>query len=91
MSYWQGIVGCGLVGYAVTSMAELIHPPPGMDAVSQAVIYSFGEIFQLRWSKAHMDLRVPFDRRWKNQYTMYSSRDLDAESASPEAGSLLAS
>jgi hypothetical protein len=27
-------------------MAELIHPPPGMDAVSQAVTHSFGEIFQ---------------------------------------------
>lgn len=46
MSYWQGIVGCGLVGYAVASMAELIHPPPGMDAVSQAITHSFGEIFQ---------------------------------------------
>jgi lipoate-protein ligase B len=46
MSYWQGIVGCGLVGYAVASMAELIYPPPGMDAVSQAVTNSFGEIFQ---------------------------------------------
>jgi hypothetical protein len=26
-----------------------------------------------RWSRARMDMRVPFDRRWKNQYTMYSS------------------
>jgi lipoyl(octanoyl) transferase len=46
MTYWQGIVGCGLVGYPVTCMAELLNPTPGMDAVTQAVISSFGRIFE---------------------------------------------
>jgi lipoyl(octanoyl) transferase len=46
MTYWQGIVGCGLVGYSVTSMAEQLDLVPGMDAVAQAVIKSFGQIFQ---------------------------------------------
>ena len=46
MSYWQGIVGCGLVGYPVTCVAELLDPAPGMEAVAQAVINSFGKIFQ---------------------------------------------
>jgi lipoate-protein ligase B len=46
MTYWQGIVGCGLVGYPVTSMAELLDFTPGMDAVMQAVIKAFGKIFQ---------------------------------------------
>jgi lipoyl(octanoyl) transferase len=46
MTYWQGIVGCGLVGYSVTSMAELLNPAPSMDAVTQVVINSFGKTFQ---------------------------------------------
>ena len=46
MAYWQGIVGCGLVGHPVTCMAELLDAAPGMDAVVQAVIHSFGKIFQ---------------------------------------------
>jgi lipoate-protein ligase B len=48
MAYWQGIVGCGLEGYPVTCMAELLDPPPGMDAVAQAVINSFGKTFQFQ-------------------------------------------
>jgi lipoate-protein ligase B len=46
MAYWQGIVGCGLVGYPVTCMAEHLDPAPGMEAVVQAVIHAFGKIFQ---------------------------------------------
>jgi lipoate-protein ligase B len=46
MTYWQGIVGCGLVGYPITCMAELLDPVPGMEAVIQAVINAVGKIFQ---------------------------------------------
>jgi len=46
MAYWQGIVGCGLVGYPVTCMAELLDQAPGLDAVAHAVINSFGKVFQ---------------------------------------------
>jgi lipoyl(octanoyl) transferase len=52
MTYWEGIVGCGLVGHSVTSLAELLNPPPGMDAVTQAVIYAFGKIFQYEMVKS---------------------------------------
>ena len=32
MSYWQGIVGCGLKDYPVTSLAELCSPPPAWNS-----------------------------------------------------------
>jgi lipoyl(octanoyl) transferase len=46
MAYWQGIVGCGLVGYSVTCLADLLDPSPDMGAVTQAVIDSFGKVFR---------------------------------------------
>jgi lipoyl(octanoyl) transferase len=45
MEFWQGIIACGLEGYAVTSLAELLNPPPAMDEVMEIIIKSFGEIF----------------------------------------------
>ncbi len=45
MSYWQGIIGCGLKDYPVTSLAELLDPAPSMDRVMQEVTAVFGEIF----------------------------------------------
>lgn len=45
MSYFDGIIGCGLKGYANTSLAELFDPPPTMKRVMQEVIAAFGEIF----------------------------------------------
>ena len=45
MSYWQGIVGCGLEGYIVTSLAELLREPPGMETVIEAVVASFGYVY----------------------------------------------
>ena len=52
MTYWQGIVGCGLVGYPVTCMAELLDPAPSMDSVARAVITSFGKIFQFKMTES---------------------------------------
>ena len=46
MSYWEGIIGCGLKGYAVTSLAELLAPVPSMEAVMDAVETAFGEVFR---------------------------------------------
>jgi lipoate-protein ligase B len=46
MSYWQGIIACGLAGYEVASLAELLPNPPAMDTVVQAVTVAFGEIFE---------------------------------------------
>jgi lipoate-protein ligase B len=44
MSYWQGIVGCGLKDYPVTSLAELSSPPPSMDKVIERVVAALGEV-----------------------------------------------
>jgi lipoate-protein ligase B len=45
MSYWQGIIGCGLKDHPVTSLAELCSLPPPMEEVIQAVVAAFGEVF----------------------------------------------
>jgi lipoate-protein ligase B len=46
MSFWDGIVGCGLDGYRVASLVELLDPLPAMERVRQAVIVAFGEVFE---------------------------------------------
>ena len=48
MSYWEGIVGCGLKDYPVTSLAELLDPVPAMDQVIEAVSAAFEEVFEMR-------------------------------------------
>ncbi len=45
MSYWEGIIACGLVGHPVTSLAELLPEPPDMARVKAEVITAFGEVF----------------------------------------------
>jgi lipoyl(octanoyl) transferase len=47
MSYWDGIIGCGLAGYSVTSLADLITPPPPMQQVIQAIVSSFEKVFDV--------------------------------------------
>ncbi len=48
MSYWEGIIACGLVGYAVTSMAEILASPLPMERVLHEVAQAFGETFGYR-------------------------------------------
>ena len=45
MSYWEGIIGCGLAGCTVTSLANLLSTPPSMPQVIQATVAAFGEVF----------------------------------------------
>jgi len=45
MAYWEGIIGCGLNGYPVASLADLLDPLPAMDQVIQVVSVAFGEEF----------------------------------------------
>lgn len=45
MEYWNGIVGCGLREYSVTSLAELLQQVPAMALVNQEVVRAFGETF----------------------------------------------
>lgn len=46
MSYWDGIIGCGLEGYQVTSLAEILPSVPSMEAVVDAVVAAFGRVFE---------------------------------------------
>ncbi|HUH98213.1 MAG TPA: lipoyl(octanoyl) transferase [Anaerolineales bacterium] len=45
MSYWDGIVACGLAEYPVTSLADLLPEAPEMSRVKQEIILAFGEVF----------------------------------------------
>ncbi len=45
MAYWGGIIGCGLRGRAVTSMAQALGAPPPMPAVRAAAVRAFGRVF----------------------------------------------
>ncbi len=46
MTYWQGIVACGLKDAPAASLADLLDPLPAAQAVRQAVIDAFGIIFK---------------------------------------------
>jgi lipoyl(octanoyl) transferase len=46
MSYWEGIIGCGLNGYPETSLAKIMGNPPGMESLMEAVITAFGREFE---------------------------------------------
>ncbi len=48
MTYWNGIIGCGLAGYSVTSLANLLKDPPPMQQVIEAVITAFEHVFNVR-------------------------------------------
>ena len=45
MSYWDGIIACGLADYPVVSLADLLNQPPDMQTVKQEIIRAFGEVF----------------------------------------------
>ncbi len=48
MSYWEGIIACGLEGYAETSLAELLTTVPDMHTVVDKLVAAFGEQFSYR-------------------------------------------
>lgn len=60
MSYWQGIIGCGLADFAVTSMHELLSSPPPLEEVAECVALAFGEVFGYRMVPSDLIL-TPFD------------------------------
>ncbi|MBN2149647.1 MAG: lipoyl(octanoyl) transferase LipB [Anaerolineales bacterium] len=45
MEYWQGIIGCGLAGYDVTSLALQLPATPTMAEIARLVWLAFGEVF----------------------------------------------
>jgi lipoate-protein ligase B len=46
MSYFDGIIPCGICDHGVLSMADLLGNAPGMEAVMDAVTDEFGRVFQ---------------------------------------------
>jgi lipoate-protein ligase B len=51
MSYWDGIVACGLGDHPVASLADVLSPVPGMNLVKEKVTAAFAEVFEasLNW------------------------------------------
>jgi lipoate-protein ligase B len=47
MSFWDGIIGCGLAGFPVTSLAVLQPNPPSIQQVIPAVISAFEDVFDI--------------------------------------------
>jgi lipoyl(octanoyl) transferase len=45
MTYWDGIIGCGIQDYPIASLADLLQPVPDMQQVRQAIIQAFSEEF----------------------------------------------
>ena len=45
MSYWEGIIACGLADYPAISLADLYDAPPSMLDVQEAVIQAFQQVF----------------------------------------------
>ncbi len=46
MSYWEGIIACGLMDEPAVSLADLLEPVPAMGRVKQEIASAFGEIFE---------------------------------------------
>lgn len=44
-TYWEGIIGCGLEGYPIINMADLLWTVPSMQAVVERVVEAFEEVF----------------------------------------------
>ena len=51
ISYWQGIIACGLPGDQMTSLAAILPSPPSLQQVNMAVIAAFSERFHYRMVK----------------------------------------
>jgi lipoate-protein ligase B len=45
MSYWDGIIGCGLKGETAISLAALIKEIPALPEVMDQVVLAFGAVF----------------------------------------------
>jgi lipoate-protein ligase B len=53
MSYWEGIIGCGLPGHASIALADLMEPAPPLSAVMDVVVAQFGKVFERAMVEGH--------------------------------------
>lgn len=44
---WEGIINCGLKGYGIASLADLLEPVPSMEQVMEAVLKGFKDVFSI--------------------------------------------
>lgn len=58
MSYWDGIIACGLAGEPVVSLADLLEPVPEMEQVKREVVSAFREVFGYQTSFQEKKLGV---------------------------------
>jgi len=54
MSYWEGIIACGLDGFTETSLALALSSPPAMESVIDNLIASFGEEFNYHMQREQL-------------------------------------
>lgn len=45
MSFWEGIIACGLADHHQISLADLLSPPPKLDTVQQTICNEFMDVF----------------------------------------------
>ena len=48
-THWQGIIGCGLRGYAVANIGDLLDPPPSRREVEERLALAFQQEFGCTW------------------------------------------
>lgn len=46
MSYWDGIIACGLGDYPIAALTDLLEPVPDIERVKREIISAFGEVFE---------------------------------------------
>lgn len=59
MSYWEGIIACGLDGVQMLAMADLLEPVPTLEAVAKEFIGSFGQVFEYDIRRISYELGEP--------------------------------
>jgi len=53
MSYFDGIIPCGIADYPVVSLADLLSPPPAMPQVKAHVVRAFEDVFACQLVYTH--------------------------------------
>jgi lipoate-protein ligase B len=51
MTYWDGIIACGLEGHSVTSLNCILPEPPSMQQVIPAVVRAFEDLFEVECAR----------------------------------------
>lgn len=66
--YWKGIVACGLKGYQMTNLVELISPLPTLEKVHEKIISAMEKVFCMEMQEIQQD--EPFDTISNSLYTI---------------------